>query len=754
MRKAYASLILLLTAALCVCIIFARKSKKPIGRNVAALVCSLIPPMIGNMLIIITQRYAVVQIGSYMYFLGMDLIMFFMARFTLKYCNIKGNRYIRNYIYAVLLIDAAQLLLNPVFHHAFSHEIIIFDGAPYYRLIPYFGQTFHRIAVYSVLLIFLIRYFVMTIRSPRVDAERYLVILAAMIITAAWQTFYIFSRTPIDRSMIGFGVFGLLIFYFALIYKPVRLMNRMMAGIVGEMPEGLYFFDTDGKCIWANEPGAAMAGIAAGEFTAAKEKLEARFGTLDGGEQWSRRHVEGRGDGARYFKLEKRPVQDRGNQIAGAFLSIRDETDEQRAHARERYLATHDPLTGLFNREHLYEQIHKMIREQPEKRWLIIFHNIKNFKIVNDVYGNDFGDHVLRRMAVWISADMSVNTAFGRLGGDTFGVCMPAEEFDEETTEKTLTGAVIRRGNFEYAPQIHLGVYEVTDPATDVSVMFDRARLALSTISDSYQKHVAWYDDKMREKVLWSQQLSGQLTDAIANRQIVPYLQPITDQDGKVLGAEALVRWIHPERGFLSPAVFVPVFEENGMIAEMDRCMWRSACEILSEWKETHPDLFLSVNISPKDFYFMDVAAEIRSLAEEYSLDPAVLRLEITETVMMSDEEDRLRVINELRGAGFLVEMDDFGSGYSSLNMLKDIPLDVLKIDMKFLSRSPEEAKTRRILKGIVSLAEDLGLVTVIEGVETEEQHRLLAEMGCRMFQGYYIAKPMDRAAFERFLTA
>ena len=393
-----------------------------------------------------------------------------------------------------------------------------------------------------------------------------------------------------------------------------------------------------------------------------------------------------------------------------------------------------------------------MIHREPDRRWLVIFHNIKNFKIVNDVFGTEFGDHVLRRVAVWISSDMPEDTVYGRLAGDTFGVCMPAEGFDEALIEKALTGAVIRQGSFEYAVQIHLGIYEVTDPEMDVSVMFDRARLALSTIQDNYQKHVAWYDETMRTDVIRRQQLSGQLTDAIAKQQVVPFLQPVTDRSGAVAGAEALVRWIHPERGLLSPAVFVPVFEENGMIAEMDRSMWRSACEILAAWSATHPDLFISVNISPKDFYFMDVAAEIRGLVKEFGLAPEKLRLEITETVMMTDEEKHLAVINELRSAGFLVEMDDFGSGYSSLNMLKDIPLDVLKIDMKFLSRSAEEAKTKRILQSIVSLAEDLGYVSVIEGVETEEQYRLLADMGCRLFQGYYIAKPMDAESFETFL--
>ena len=552
--------------------------------------------------------------------------------------------------------------------------------------------------------------------------------------------------------MIGFGVFGLLVFYFALYYKPVRLLNRMMAGIVGEMPEALFFFDKNDKCIWANDPGVKMTGIMPGEYAAAKDILTKRFGMLDVEEQWTRRYMEGCGEEARYYEIQRRQVQDRSDLIAGSFICVRDDTEEQRKHAKERYMATHDPLTGLFNREYLYEQIRRMILARPERRWLIIFHNIKNFKIVNEIFGNEFGDHVLRRVAVWISSDMPEDTVYGRLGGDTFGVCMPAEDFDPDLIESALTGAVIRQGSIEYAVQIHLGIYEVTDPEMDVSVMFDRARLALSTIQDNYQRHIAWYDDRMRMNVIRQQQLSGQLTDAIAKQQVVPYLQPITDRAGRVIGAEALVRWIHPERGMLYPADFVPVFEENGMIAEMDQAIWRSVCEILTEWRETHPELFISINISPKDFYFMDVAQKIKALISEFGLPPEKLRLEITESAMMTDEEKHLKVINELKDAGFLVEMDDFGSGYSSLNMLKDMPLDVLKIDMKFLSRSTEETKTRRILQGIVDLAEDLGFISLIEGVETEEQYQMLADMGCMLFQGYFIARPMDPGEFKTFV--
>ncbi|MBO4338048.1 MAG: EAL domain-containing protein, partial [Lachnospiraceae bacterium] len=262
-----------------------------------------------------------------------------------------------------------------------------------------------------------------------------------------------------------------------------------------------------------------------------------------------------------------------------------------------------------------------------------------------------------------------------------------------------------------------------------------------------------YYDEKMRAQVLWSQKISTQLHDALKNKNIIPYLQPIVDTDGNIKGAEALVRWIHPEKGFLSPASFIPVFEKNGMIVEVDKYMWRCACEILSRWSKEKRDLFLSVNISPKDFYFMDVAAELSGLVAEYGIPASSLRVEITETVMMNNSDDRMDDIRKLKEKGFIVEMDDFGSGYSSLNMLKDMPVDVLKIDMKFLSAAQDNERARTILANIIHLSGDLIIASLTEGVETAAQHKALTEMGCQLFQGYHFSKPVSVEEFEKMIT-
>ena len=277
-----------------------------------------------------------------------------------------------------------------------------------------------------------------------------------------------------------------------------------------------------------------------------------------------------------------------------------------------------------------------------------------------------------------------------------------------------------------------------------------KAKIALETIKHDYKKHIAIYDDAMREKALRDQTIALQLPDALSRREIRPYLQAIVDRDGNVIGAEALVRWIHPERGFLSPGLFIPVLEDNGMISDIDRYMWRCASEILKRWERMgRDDLFISVNVSPKDFYFMDVEKEFNEIVEEYGVLPSRLRIEITETAMINDSADKLEILKNLKKDGFVVEMDDFGSGYSSLNMLKDTPVDLIKIDMVFLKDMDYQVRSATILHNVINMMAELGLESIVEGVETREQFRILTRMGGKLFQGYLFAKPLPVEAFE-----
>ncbi|MBQ2054138.1 MAG: EAL domain-containing protein [Eubacterium sp.] len=752
MTESIAITLILLILALIVCAILAYRSERSIGKSVFLFVLCIIPPVFGNLVIICSPNDILSFIGYYFYFLGMDLMVYSMLSFSFEYTGIK--RYaslICRIVLGLIVLDFIQYIINIFTHHAFGMKNIEVDGYVYAQLVPYFGQTLHRILDYGVIAIVILIFIYKSVKVPRIYAEKYYIILISLLAVTLWETYYIFSRTPIDRSMIGLGILGALVFFFSLYYRPFRLLDRMLANVASELPEALYFFDASGNCIWVNEPGKALIEISDSGLDKVISRLDDYFGEITwDADEWSSRQNIGEGEDKKYYHIEKHTTSNENGKKLGSFLSIRDITLEQQALEREKYIATHDTMTDLYTREHLNAEVARLLRDNPDKDYYVIYSNVNDFKIVNDIFGNLFGDHVLKYIANKIKDTVDEYGLAGRLVGDTFGMFVPVDKFDEATFEKELTHFTVTDGEIEHFVLMHLGVYKVSDRNLDVSFMFDRARIALSTIKDDYHTYIAYYDSKMRETVLWEQKITTQLGVAIKERQIIPYLQPIVNKEGSVVGGEALVRWNHPEEGFLAPYRFIPAFEKNGMIAEIDKYMWRSACELLAKWQKDGKNLFISINISPKDFYFMDVGAEIRNVVREYGVNPKNLRIEITESVMMNDQESRFEILNDFRREGFIVEMDDFGSGYSSLNMLKDMPVDLIKIDMAFLRKSDHSEKAEIILHNIVKMSYELGLISLTEGVETEEQYKLLAGMGCSLFQGYFFAKPMPVDEFEQ----
>ena len=317
MRIAFTVILGCMVVALVVCAHKAHRSRKAIGVSVMHLLLALIPPIIGNLLLIISTNRALSTVGCYIYFLGMDLVMLAVAQFAGEYCSIRWPKGVPAAVAALLGLDALQLLTNIFTGHAFGMEEIAAYGAPYFRLIPYFGQTIHRVVDYGILAAVIVIFIVKIVRSPRIESERYVVILATMVVTAIWETLYIFSRTPVDRSMVGFGVFGLLVYYFSLYYRPLRLLDRLLATVASEIPDALFFFDLSGHCIWANKRGIELAGIEGGEFEAASERLIEKLGELGPpDENWSGTHLTGSGEAVESYVMERRTVtDDRGRVI-------------------------------------------------------------------------------------------------------------------------------------------------------------------------------------------------------------------------------------------------------------------------------------------------------------------------------------------------------------------------------------------------------------------------------------------------------
>lgn len=757
----YSALFSFLILLQVLCIYKSQQSDKPIKRYISKVNLAVTIPILASLIIIGSHNKLISIIGYYIYYVGMTILMVTLVYFTNAYCQGVAEKRDKpqkpTVMYILGTIDLVQLLILGCFKQVFRLDPVLIEGKIYYKSVALTGLVIHRVIDYSIFGAVVLIYVIGIIKSSKLYREKFTIILVTLFISGIVQAYYMTVRVDIDKSVIIHSVFSIILFYFAIYHRPLRLLDTMLSNIVSDMNDALYIFDSSNKCVWANDVGYKLLNIPQGKVSDIKSAIKKRFGDLENqGDNWQKDLFLP--ENKEFFVVEKKSVKTDNKLLDGSYLIIKDSTHRRRMVEKELYNNTHDKLTGLYNMQFLYSSISKMLHTMNSigQQYYVVYINIKNFKIVNDIFGKKFGDQVLVEFANWIKENIKGSESlYGRLIGDTFGLFMPVENFDEELFLNKFSKFIVDYEGLEHQIFIHVGVYKIVNKTMDISIMFDRAHLAVANNTDKYKTIISYYDDKVRNNILEEQKLITGLERAIQTNQIVPYLQPITDIKGNVVGAEALARWIHPEYGFMPPYKFIPIFERNGLIAKIDTHIWKCACETLQKWKDIgiYKDLFISINISPKDFYFVDIVKELSNLIQEYEINPRQLRIEITETVMMTDFEEKIPILNKLRELGFIVEIDDFGSGYSSLSMLKDMPADVLKIDMKFLSNENQLTKSQTIIKNVINLSNDLNITSLTEGVETEQQFKQLVDMGCTLFQGYYFAKPMSIQEFEFYVS-
>ncbi len=570
--------------------------------------------------------------------------------------------------------------------------------------------------------------------------------------TLIWALYYVLANPPINRSVLGYCLSGVLIWYFALHHKPIFLVNLTMEQIVSDLNEAIFFFDIEDNCIYINEMARKLFKLKEKDLEHGRAIINRLLGENPEDDHFtgfSRECVVTEQGVEKIFDVSQHIIMDKHGYYVGCFYGIFDRTEEKQEQRMKLYKSRRDALTGIYNEQYFLEKCRERIDEHPEIDFLMVATNVKDFKLINDIYGHDAGDEILQKSARVILDNVADPiTVYGRIGSDKFGVMMDKTKLKTGLFSRPAEALSLSK-DLRYPVITHFGIYEITERDMDISVMIDRAQMAIQHIRDEYGRYVAYYDDTIREDIVWEKKITGNLEDALAEGQIVPYLQAQVNDHEAVEGAEVLVRWNHPTEGFLAPYKFIPIFEKSGMIARVDCYIWEEACKLLRKWQDQGIDRYLSVNISPKDFFFVDVYETITGLVKKYEIAPSKLRLEITETVMMTDMKQRIELLQKFRDAGFLIEMDDFGSGYSSLNMLKDMPVDILKIDMLFMMKTEQTERASKILQMIIHLADDLGIPSLTEGVETREQFETLAKMGCHLYQGYYFSKPIPVEEYE-----
>ena len=439
-----------------------------------------------------------------------------------------------------------------------------------------------------------------------------------------------------------------------------------------------------------------------------------------------------------------------------ADASVNDREAENLDHSAAEFMALHDHLTKVLSAGPFYEKARALLDEKPDLQWVMISADIMNFRLVNTLFGVMRGNEVLVTTAALLdSIAGNAGGICGRLGGDQFALLMPGSVYSDAMLEDTVKelSDLFSSGIFTFC--VHFGIYSVEDTSVPVSVMYGRANSALRTIREDIKRITAHYDDEMLQKTLLEQKIISGFEDALGSGRFLMYLQPLVTGSGSIIGAEALARWRRTDGSIVMPGEFIGTLENAGLIDRLDRHIWELAVRQLKEWQgSSMEDLSISVNMSAKDFYSIDVYDVLTGLVERYGVDSRKLRLEITETALLEEPEKSNLIISKLRGRGFVVEIDDFGKGHSSLSLLKDIRADVLKIDMSLLNEIESNPRTRIILGSVINMADLLGMDVITEGVETEQQLETLISLGCSHFQGFRFSPPVPVAEFEKKFLA
>ena len=405
-----------------------------------------------------------------------------------------------------------------------------------------------------------------------------------------------------------------------------------------------------------------------------------------------------------------------------------------------------DPLTRLYNKEYFYQYASTIDTYYEITDALIL--DIRHFHIINDRFGVNYGDRVLRNVADKLREVINqLDGIVCRKEADTFMIYCPHQDNYSFILDKLkeIDSSIIYR----------IGIYEYVDKDVDVSIRFDRAKLASDKIRTSINKNIEFYNEKMREKELYEERLINDFEESLLNNEFKVFYQPkfnVKKDKPYLSSSEALVRWFHHDLGMVSPGDFIPLFEENGLIQKLDKFVWSEVGKQIRNWKEKY-DFYVpvSVNVSRIDMYEPDFIDTLLKIIKDNNLSTKDIYLEITESAYTSDSKQMIEIVNKLRNLGFSIEMDDFGTGYSSLNMINELPIDVLKLDMVFVRNAHKNHDTK-IVEFIIDIAKYLEVPVIAEGVETKEQVESLKNLGCDIIQGYYFSKPIPSNEFEKFI--
>ena len=697
---------------------------------------------------------ALAYFAAGLYFLSTDWLVIYLMLFVSAYTRMKPPSLVPRRIIGLLGgVDSVSFVVNTFTHHMFELKTEFSKqlDISYWHVQLKGFHVLHRVFVYSIVLYSLCVLAYSLVKAPSIYKNKFSSILFQTLSVVGLNIFCSAMDAKFDYSVILYGSLAISICYLALYASPRKLLRKIHSTIVQDSVIGLFAYDNEGKCVGVNQVARELFGSQEDIYETAEKYLTSwREEQEDNGENVVCKDSVIEKEGRKiYLYVSFQKFLDEKGRNLGCCFQFENRTEMIIRFQEEQYRATHDELTGLLNRD-AFEDVAGRILKDADEPYCIVCSNIRDFKLVNELYGTEAGDRLLTAQGEMIRRMGRENSASARIYADKFCTLMPRKNLNEQVFRDNMSALIEQNQVGAFKLHYDIGVYEIQDVKEPVWTMYDKAMLAIDAAQGNYEESVSYYKDEFLKNIMQEKEILSEFDDALKEKQFCMFLQPQIANDGNIVGAEALVRWIHPQKGMVSPGIFIPTLEKAGLIHKLDLYMWDCAAQKLDQWKKQGKTFSISVNISATDFSYLDVCEAFRELLDRYDFDIRKLKLEITESALMKNVKETMKAIDGLHALGYDIEIDDFGNGYSSLGMLKDINADILKIDMIFLQETQNVERSTTILKHIISMSKELGMPVITEGVETREQVDFLMDVGCDMFQGYYFAKPMNLELFEQ----
>ena len=676
-----------------------------------------------------------------------DWMLLFMTSFVWELTGHTKHTFLKNFYIVLVSIDSAAILTNPINHFVFSYQIRqgIFNTVALVEPKAFFWM--HLLvgcSMIGIIMFMLVRGILTTSRYYRV---RYEIVGGLCLLTMLFILVFIYDdHTVIDLSKLFMGVAALFLNVASFDFQPLRLMRNLQNYVEENMSDATIIYDNKGHILKIN---AKAKSLIAENVRQSRDSLLAYLELEDE----ENRTIKIINDCT--YEVVCKPKYDDRNFYVGSTFIFYDVTENMKRLEREHKVATIDSLTGCYNRAGFMEHADKFIEDKEiTGGYVVMVSGIRDFKGINGLYGTRAGDRVLKEIARrFADYSFSVPMLYGRTAEGKFTSILPLDYLDKIVNELSHVQIPIEDEMSVNVNMCH-GFVVMSDMTKSVEYYYEIALLALAECKKNVSNIVLEYSDAMAMEQRRTQTLIAEMHEAVEKGEFYIELQPQVDlKTNSVSGAEALVRWNHPTLGKIAPTEFIPLFEENGFISNIDKFVWEKTAETLKMLSDEGAyDGSISVNVSRVDVTAMNVAEEFERIVEKYGIEPERLHIEITESACEGNKEALISMMNSLRDKGFVVEIDDFGSGYSSLNALMELPFDVVKLDMDFMRDKEADFKGGVIVNAMAGMIHDLDARIVVEGVENVDNVKKALGIDGDAAQGYHYSRPIPVEEFVRFV--